>query len=100
MEATCPKCHSRHESIDKLGSIRIICPTCEINGEPEPGIINFEPKTSTLKEAATSLLTYIEENDVYDESCDDGDGHIDQWCSPKFGALTNELKEALEQEKK
>jgi len=100
MEATCPKCFSRFELNGKIAPIDVPCTNCAKNGITIPGIIHFEPKTSTLKEAATSLLTYIEENDVYDESCDDGDGHIDQWCSPKFGALTNELKEALEQEKK
>jgi len=95
MEGICPKCHSRLELANETIPRFITCPDCPKNGITIPGIIHFEPELPTLEEAAKALLKYIEENEVWDECCDDGDGHIDQWRSPEFGGLINGLKEAL-----
>ena len=45
-----------------------------------------------LAEAAKALTDYIEENDVNDKSCDDGDGYTDEWCSDEFQQLIDNVK--------
>lgn len=50
---------------------------------------------SQVREAARALLQHIEDECVYDEVADDGDGHVDTWCSSEFEALLNKLKEAI-----
>jgi len=50
---------------------------------------------TSLEKAAKELIDYIEENNVTDESCDDGGGHTDEWCSNEFETLINNVKEAL-----
>lgn len=49
-----------------------------------------------LIKAAQALITYIEEENVYDQSDDDGDGHVDCSQSHAFRALTNNLQYAIE----
>ena len=50
-----------------------------------------------LIKAAEALITYIEEEDVYDTSDDDGDGHVDYSQSHELKALTEDLKEAIKE---
>ena len=92
---TCPKCKTSYELEGTCSKAGILCPYCTEEGFTIVGVIHFEPKKPTLREAAEAMLKYILENSICDESCNDGDGHIDQWCSPELKALTNELKEAL-----
>ena len=49
-----------------------------------------------LIKAAQALITYIEEENVYDQSDDDGDGHVDCSQSHEFRTLTNNLQHAIE----
>ena len=46
--------------------------------------------------AAQALITYIEEENVYDQSDDDGDGYIDCSQSYMLRGLTNSLQHAIE----
>ena len=96
MEGICPKCKTEYE-LKGNATIECICPNCKKRGVSMPGVIHFEPKKLTLREAAEALLKHIEENNVHDESCDDGDGRTDTWISPEFEAAILELKEALKQ---
>lgn len=41
------------------------------------------------------LVDFIEENDVKDEICDDGNGHIDEWRSIEFNNLIDQAKETI-----
>jgi hypothetical protein len=41
------------------------------------------------------LIEFIEENDVKDETANDGDGHIDEWRSIRFNHLINQAKEVI-----
>jgi len=93
----CPKCHTAFEFLGEgpPPEAGCLCPECKKKGYIMVGVIHFEPEKSTLKEAAKELLKYIEENNVTDESCDDGGGHNDQWVSANFGILINNVKEAL-----
>ena len=43
------------------------------------------------------LITFIEENDIADEVCDDGGGHTDEWRSNEFGALINKAKKTIKE---
>ena len=43
-----------------------------------------------------NLVDYIEENNVTDETADDGEGHIDEWKSVEFTRVVRKAKEALE----
>ena len=92
---TCPKCHTSYELAGLAPPAGVLCPHCSKIGCTIVGVIHFKPKAPTLREAAEALLKHVLENSVCDESCDDGSGHIDQWCSPELEALTDELKEAL-----
>ena len=49
-----------------------------------------------LVKAARELINYIEDNDINDELCDEGDGHIDEWRSNEFETLINNVKESLD----
>jgi len=49
-----------------------------------------------LVKAAEELITYIEEEDVYDTLDDDGDGYTDCSQSHTFKELTNNLQHAIE----
>ena len=72
---TCSKCHTTFEFLDEK--------------------LPFEPEKPTLREAAKELLKYIGDNNIFDSTCDDGDGHTDEWCSDEFETLINNVKEAL-----
>ena len=89
IKGTCPEC--------KVGVIHIIgtCPKCHTTFESLDEKLPFEPEKPALREAAKELLEYIEEENIHDLSCDDGDGHTDEWCSDKFETLINNVKEAL-----
>lgn len=93
----CPKCHTEFEFLGEglPSEAGCLCPVCKEKGHAVVGVIHFEPKKSMLREAAKELLKYIEENNVNDTSCNDGDGHIDEWCSNEFETLINNVKEAL-----
>ena len=53
-----------------------------------------EDSTSGLMEVVDDLLKFIEDNDIYDEVVDDGDGFVDTWKSGEFtNLLDNTLKE-------
>ena len=93
---TCPKCEVSYELNGDCDMAGVICPNCKEKGVTMPGVIHLEPKKLSLKEAAEALLKYIEENNVHDMSCDDGDGYVDMWCSPEFEAAILKLKKALE----
>jgi hypothetical protein len=94
---TCPKCHTSYGLTGTAPLAGVLCPNCREKGYTIVGVIHFEPKKPTLRKAAEALLKHILENSVCDESCNDGDGHIDQWSSPELESLTDELKRALKQ---
>ena len=50
-------------------------------------IENIKPVVTNLIEAVEMLLEFIEENDVQDEMCNDGDGYIDTYRSSQFESL-------------
>jgi len=96
---TCPKCKTEYtlkgNTPPANAPVGYICPNCKEKGVTMPGVVHFESRKPTLREAAGALLKHILENSVCDESCNDGDGHIDQWSSPELESLTNELERAL-----
>ena len=49
-----------------------------------------------LIKAAEALITYIEEEDVYDTADDDGDGITDHSQSHEFKDLVHDLEYAIE----
>lgn len=48
-----------------------------------------------LAKAVKKLLDYIEENNVFDRVCDDGDGYTEEWKSSEFNALIEDTEKAL-----
>jgi len=48
-----------------------------------------------LAEAAKELIKYLEENNINDEACSDGDGRTDEWRSSEFEILINNVKEQI-----
>ena len=93
----CPKCHTSYVLEGESPPAGVLCPHCSKQGYLIVGVIHFKPKAPTLREAAEALLKYIEENNIFDLSNDDHQGHIDQWISPEFEAVILELKRALKQ---
>ena len=93
---TCPKCHTTFKFLgEKPPEGGRLCPECKSRGYTMVGIIHFEPEKPTLKESAKALLKYIEDSNITDEACNDGDGRFDEWRSSEFETLINEVKEAL-----
>lgn len=52
-------------------------------------------KMNELVKAAQELIKYLEENNINDESCDDGDGYIDEWRSTDFETVIDNVKALL-----
>lgn len=52
-----------------------------------------------LKSAAKALLKFLDENDVFDEGANDGEGVIDTWRSDQFEQLIESLRSALQETK-
>jgi len=50
-----------------------------------------------LAKAAKELLKFIDENNVFDSSCDDGDGYTEEWKSKEFNARIEDVEKALEE---
>jgi hypothetical protein len=50
-----------------------------------------------LIKAAQELIDYIDEENVYDQSDDDGDGRIDNSQSHEFRSLIRDLESAIEE---
>lgn len=53
--------------------------------------------TGSLTEAAEKLLKFIDENNVFDSSCDDGDGYTEEWTSKEFNARIEDVEKALKE---
>jgi len=97
----CPKCHTSYVLEGIAPPAGVLCPNCGGRGNKREntlvGVIHFEPRAPTLREATEALLKYIEENSVFDSACDDGDDHSSLYRSDEFEIVIDELKRALKQ---
>lgn len=66
MFGTCPKCKTNYILKGDIPPVNApvgyLCPTCEMNSEPKPDIINFKTEKPTLIASATALIRYCEDN--------------------------------------
>ena len=56
-------------------------------------------KETSIFRRFRDLIEYIEENNVTDESADEGEGYTDSWRSTEFNNLITKAKEELEKRK-
>ena len=92
---TCPKCKTDYKLKGTCSRAGVLCPNCSEKGYTIVGVIHFEPKKPTLREAAEALLKHILENSVCNKSCGDDDDHSSLYRSDEFEIFIDELKEAL-----
>ena len=89
--------HDPGAHMDRICNITPV--TC--NAGSDGDVICQPIQMTNLVEAMEGLLKVIEDNDIQDESCDDGDGYIDVWRSGGFSwaieYAQEKLKEAQEE---
>jgi len=93
----CPKCKTSYILEGTCSRAGVLCPVCRKRGYMVVGVIHFEPKAPTLREATEALLKYIEEDNVRGLSADKGDSDTYQYRDDEFEVLVNVVKEALKQ---
>ncbi len=54
-------------------------------------------EVTNLMEATGALLKFIDENSVYDEMANDGDGYLDTWMSSSLSKLIAYTQEKLDE---
>ncbi len=54
-------------------------------------------EVTNLMEATGALLKFIDENSVYDEMANDGDGYLDTWMSSSLSELIAYTQEKLDE---
>jgi len=67
-------------------------------------LVSFGKKAAKLTDAkdelikpTRALINFIEENNVFDSSCDDGDGYTEEWKSKEFNTHIEDVEKALEE---